>query len=355
MNFDPLSFVLGNHGDFGPVRDVISYLIGRVAGTAGEIWQTLTNVAVASFTAVAATLRDLVIDVTPVQAAGTPTPSAPLPISGWTGAQIATTSKNPGATYIFGKANINGIGVIAVPQGDLRVWKLPVIQGRSYHIVSASSSAIYYAFYGHEPKIGSVAYDNTRYEGSADFTVTAPITGWLAFRSDLDFDDVAYTVTWSDDAGTVYGGSLTDNGDGTWMLTVTHGRAQVKDFGWTRAQVSGASFYRFWVYLDGKAAGLGNIICEALQMSDAAAVADMSDNSIRGADASNTVSIRADAFSTVEDLTDTTTGIGNAAIVYELATPVSYPITADSVQALIGSNNIFADTGNINTITFRTH
>lgn len=265
MNFDPLSFVIGKHGDSGPVSDVVSYLLGRTAGTAGEIWQTLRNVAVATFTAVSSMLRELVIDVTPAQAAGTPSPETPLPISGWSGANIVVS---------------------------------PTLDAQ---------------------------------------------------------DGTTYAVSWLAEAGTVYGGALRDNGDGTWTLTKTHGMTQVKNLAWTRAQVSGAAFYRFWVYLEGKADGLGNIICEALQMSDAAAVADMTDNSIRGAASSNTVSIRADTFSSVEDLKDPTTGIGNAAIVYELAEPITISLTAGSVKVLIGQNNIFADTGNINTITFRTH
>ena len=196
--------------------------------------------------------------------------------------------------------------------------------------------------------------------GSGDPSPTnvRPISGWnganIVVSPTLDAaDGTTYPVSWETKAGTVCGGTLRDNGDGTWTLTVTHGRAQVKDFGWTRAQVSGASFYRFWVYLDGKATGLGNIICEALQTSDAEVVADMTDNRIRGASASNTVSIRADTFSTVEELKDTTTGIGNAAIVYELATPMTYTLTAESVKTLLGDNNIFADTGDVLKLVYR--
>ena len=38
---------------------------------------------------------------------------------------------------------------------------------------------------------------------------------------------------------------------------------------------------------------------------------------------------------------------------YELVTPQTYTLTAESVRVLLGQNNIFADCGNINTITYR--
>lgn len=381
MNFDPLSFVIGKHGDSGPVRDVVSYLLGRTAGTAGEIWQTLTNVAVASFTAVSATLRELVIDVTPVQSgSGDPSPTNVRPISGWTGAQVTQTGKN-----LFDKDNrITVQGYFSASQttfargSQFRSWAVPCKPGITYYVRNgANTGRMQMGYTKVLPAVGvqvfGIEWGHTTTGDDAKYVVCY---AWNSAVDTATFDEVrnafeitigpdttpyapysgtVYPVSWQTEAGTVYGGTLRDNGDGTWTLTVTHGRAQVKDFGWTRAQVSGASFYRFWGYLDGKATGLGNIICEALQTSDVAAVADMVDNSIRGASASTTVSIRADAFSTVEELKDTTAGIGNAAIVYELAAPITISITAGSVQVLIGQNNIFADTGNINTIIFRTH
>lgn len=349
----------------------------RGVGIIAAVWTTITNVAVATFTAVSATLRELVIDVTPVQSgSGAPSPDGP---------NLYDAATNTDGKYInaaggiVDNANACYSAFIAVTEGTVY---------RSHGVVSfdGTSTVRIHGYNANDVWQSQLAYQTLASGDSPfDFTFTVPsgvtriritliksnsgvnvvikgnerpISGWtganIVVSPTLDATDgTTYPVSWQTEAGTVYGGTLRDNGDGTWTLTKTHVRAQVKDFGWTRAQVSGASFYRFWIALDGKAAGLGNIICEALQMSDAAAVADMSDNSIRGASASNTVSIRADAFSTVEELTDTTTGIGNAAIVYELATPVSHALTAGSVQALIGQNNIFADCGNINTITYQ--
>lgn len=85
MNFDPLSFVIGKHGKFGPIRDVVSYLMGIAAGASEAVWRTITNVAIATFTAVPAELRKLVVDVTPVQAgSGAPSVDNVRLITGFT-------------------------------------------------------------------------------------------------------------------------------------------------------------------------------------------------------------------------------------------------------------------------------
>lgn len=370
MNFDPLSFSIGKHGDSGPVRNVVSYLMGRAVAAAGEIWQTITNVAVASFTAVSTTLRNLVIDVTPVQSgSGDPSPTNVRLISGWTGSKIVRTGKNllDAVAVVEGAIDENGD---VVPSTTTKISPLIRVKSNTDYVLSGISGTNvrwkYFrsdgSFIGQSETLGltmttpadcvslrlQAANDTWGVVANWQFEEGATPTSYEAFGT-------TYVVSWQSEAGTVYGGILVDNGDGTWTMTETYIGARVKDFGWTRAQVSGASFYRFWVYFDEKSVGLDNIICEALQRSDADTLANMADNSIRSAVTSNAVSIRADAFSTVEELTDTTTGIGNAVIVYELATPQTYILTAESVRATIGQNNIFADVGNINTITFRTN
>lgn len=264
MNFDPLSFTIGKHGDSGPVRDVISYLLGRTAGTAGEIWRTLTNVSVASFTAVSATLRELVVDVTPQQSgSGDPSPDNVRPISGWTGATI---------------------------------------------VVSPTQDAQ---------------------------------------------DGMTYPVSWQSAAGTIYGGTLRDNGDGTWTLTVDSAGVDMGALDWGYNS-NNANFY---ATVDAKGSDAA-ILCSCYLPTAPRTTAQMesADNNticLRKAwTSTNNLQVKDTAYT---DASAFTSAVSGQTLVYELATPQTYTLNAESVQALIGQNNIFADTGNINTITFREH
>lgn len=264
MNFDPLSFAIGKHRDSGPVRDVVSYLIGQTAGTAGEIWQTLTNVAVASFTSVSRSLRNLVIDVTPVQAgSGDPSPTNVRPISGWKGSNI---------------------------------------------VVSPTLDAA---------------------------------------------DGTTYPVSWQAEADTVYGGTLTDNGDGMWTLTVTHYGYTLPAFTEISDAVVGTLKCVF--------ATPGSPVRPRPRVIPACAEALIPTTwGDRGAAWSVTTNnsyqlvIFVPTDATVEEVN---AAIAGTKVVYPLlqGAEQTYTLTAESVQALIGRNNVFANTGNINTITFRTH
>ena len=259
MNFDPLSFAIGKHGDSGPVRDVVSYLIGRAVCTAGEVWQTLTDVAVATFTAVSTSLRELVIDVTPVQSgSGDPSPSNPRAISGWTGAQIVVS---------------------------------PTLDAQ---------------------------------------------------------DGTTYDVSGQTEAGTVYGGTLTDNGDGTWTLTVTKVMRQVASSDSNIFSGGLANVPRFFDDLS-----INNPICSHFSFEPGTS----SDNTFYGVSTNRNLQIRSSAFTSKAEF-NAFLEANNVQIVSGVpssVTPQTYTLTAESVRALLGNNNIFADTGNINTITFRTH
>lgn len=276
VRFDPLSFVIGKHGDSGPVRDVVSYLMGRAVAAAGEIWQTITNVAVASFTAVSTTLRNLVIDVTPLQSgSGDPSPTNVRPINGWTGAQIVVS---------------------------------PTLDAQ---------------------------------------------------------DGTTYIVSWQSEAGTVYGGILTDNGDGTWTLTVNKASAKIGDLTKYGSFVSGtnavAQTYDLSVSATSVVSALRGAICSmAIEWNS-----DFGSNAAQKVDGglptgtygfaiSNGGSRVAVYSKTAMTSAEFDAAFADARVVYPIATQ-TYPLIADSVEALLGQNNIFADCGNINTITFRTN
>lgn len=328
MRFDSLSFVIGNHGDYGPVRDVVSYLIGRIAGTAGERWKTLRNVAVATFTTVSTLLRKLVVDITPRQAGGTPTPENPLLISGWTGAGITVIGKNlfDVDNAIVYSRSINDNTGKYVPASTSRSYAIPCLPATTYTISCDNLNiTIFRICYIEDisiPDSGSLdAYGIQIATASGNLTITtganatylvvqinAAVIAESAGKVQIEFGSVAteytpfnsasevHSVSWQSEAGTVYGGTLTDNGDGTWTL-------KVRPY---YASYNGEMLVGPWV-------------------------------------------------SSMDVYVEGATPTAGAQVVDLGGAETEYILTAESVLALIGQNNIFADTGSINTITFRTH
>ena len=99
-------------------------------------WDTISNVSVATFTAAkSAPLKLLEIAITSVQAAGTPTPTSPLPISGWTGANITvspTLDAQDGTVYQIPWQSDAGTvygGTLNVTTGALTVTHMSVDMG----------------------------------------------------------------------------------------------------------------------------------------------------------------------------------------------------------------------------------
>ena len=392
MNFDHLSFVIGKHGDYGPVRDVVSYLIGRVAGTAGEIWQTLTNVAIASFTAFSTTLRELVIDVTPVQSgSGDPSPSNIRPISGWTGANIHNTQygifpvetekvvegyyvlaiKNTQIRKTYTGATANNFLITGAQVSEVFAGYQNIPAGRYSFKGAVSSSkgsvavtARFATAGGENPKdivLNGVAVEVP--EGHLLLNITMSVDSWSA-DDWVQLDDFVlavepegYSVSWQTEAGTVYGGTLTDNGNGTWTLVKDYVYSNLGNYATNSSGHQGGYqqliFYSSSFKFDASKPILCNIsptgtpgpdISINYNSTGTRLYVSISDTYL------TSLNYEASITGAKQFLTD-----NGAMFCYGVTTPQIYTITADSVQALLGQNNIFADTGNINTITFRTH
>lgn len=404
MNFDPLSFAIGKHGDSGPVRDVVSYLIGRVAGTAGEIWQTLTNVAIASFTAVSDTLRALVFDVTPIQSgSGDPSPTNVCPISGWSAVNVTRTGKNlvggitfanyvkasmPGATINTDAKTVSFLSAQSVSRPILCEPYFKFKPNTQYTFIysimkssddQASNLRIYYSDGTHEnmksnsaggtkgvrivvSAEGKTVESIRKYQGSGTTTLWYDefclLEGVWTIDDFVLYNGTTYVIDWQSEAGTVYGGTLTDNSDGTWTLTKTHEIVALDSLTWNLG-ASGVFYTASLANLiqrPGAADRLSDSLCSIFHQVTAAsrpAYANYTDGDYVVTTNGNVYAKIDDTVLTVPDFLS---AISDSQFVYRLATPAApITLTADSVQALIGQNNIFADTGNINTITFRTH
>lgn len=179
------------------------------------------------------------------------------------------------------------------------------------------------------------------------------ITGWdganVNVSPTLDAQDATvYTITFPSSAGTVYGGTLTVHADGTGELVVYKGSKLFSELSWTyesqnermKATVSDA-------YYD------GNVRTSWHKMSHFDAVYDGRTLASVGYNQSYFGSGKEVYVKTqMTSSTDFASTFANARIIYNLLTPVVYTLSAPQVLSLIGLNQIWADCGNINELSY---
>ena len=289
------------------------------------------------------------------------------PISGWSGANVMETGTNifP-PTQMMTNAYIQTNGEI-VGQIQYNVYYCAVKKGLTYTYVMDTGTPIY-AFYASEPTIGSVSYNGSRSTGTSgqvNVTVTAPIDGYLAFRiastfttpmvivgttvpdSYEPYTGTTYPITFPDSAGTVYGGTLTVNEDGTGKLRVTHKGVNMGNLSWNYRSNSGSE--AFYASLDGCDFGEANTsICSAYSfqkyITGLSQLVGVENGKYAMFKNGAVVYVRDKNYTTKEAFT---TAVMGQTFVYPLATPIEHSLTATQMQTLLGTNNWWVDTGNL--------
>ena len=163
-----------------------------------------------------------------------------------------------------------------------------------------------------------------------------------------DKNNTPLPISWSDEAGTVYGGTLDVT---TGVLTVTHGTITL-DGTETWTLYNGA----VWTdTISDRAYGSGingTAICDKL-VSTTGNVTGGTSPVIKSSDWAFTMfsnSVRTYFYSsTLTTLEEWKTwfGANTPTICYLLATPQTYQLTPTEVKTLLGTNNLWADTGNV--------
>lgn len=161
------------------------------------------------------------------------------------------------------------------------------------------------------------------------------------------------TITWSE-AGTVYGGTLEYLGGERWRLT----RTMAVDTSFALNEISTVQtvgdYTRFWLYTSGKTNG--PVICNILPTAAGSSSYSTQRAEIYGADPSYPQSYWAKiptslCGTTAASIKDYVDSVGME-VVYPLATPQTYDLTADELRTLLGTNNIWSDTGDAE-VTYR--
>ena len=270
--------------------------------------------AIASFTDGADDLpvQDLAVQIEPVQAgSGDPSPDNVRPITGWTGAKVTRTGKNwlddtkrtvvtdttvyvgtsgvgygtflQAGTYTISCDFEDNYGMFYKKSTDTTnrtLWNSGTAIRQATFTIEEASSFRFWVY----RNVASGGVDANKIK-TVQVELGSTATDYEPYRSNT------YNITFSAEAGTVYGGSLDVT---TGVLTVD--RAQI-------ASYAGETLPSTWI----------------------------SDRDVYSA-----------------GVTPTT----GAQVVYELATPQTYQLTPTEIRTLLGENNIWANTGDT-TVTYR--
>ena len=163
-------------------------------------------------------------------------------------------------------------------------------------------------------------------------------------------------ITWQDEAGTVYGGTLEYLGGDAWRLTKTMESVDLGDLTW--ALHSSGIFYsevNTSIPVD-----LKNAICSSYgydgdaNASNASAIASNLANgemcSFSNSANQGRFAVKDTAYS---DAATFKTAMSGVQLVYELATPVVYDLTEEELATVLGNNNVFSNTGDVTELVYR--
>lgn len=327
-------------------------------------------------------MKSVVVDIEPVQSGtGDPSPDNVRPISGWTGVKVTRCGKNlynsfsqsisgngitftandDGTITVDGTATANASKTLDIQHlkaGSYIVNGCPVGGSSSqYELRVIVNNAIVACDYG--SGVGLILDEDSDvllrvyiYNG---VTVSSQIFKPMIRRaSDTDstyepYQGETYDIVFPSEAGTVYGGMLDVN---TGELTVNWTKIDLGTLAWNnadpvletgfagRANVTGRKFgmdsdgiigfcdsYKFW----------GNsstsIISRSIQNEQ---FAYQITNAF--------IWVRDDSCTTVQELKAKLSGVY---LVYEMKTPQTYHFTPTEIATLLGENNVWADTGDI--------
>lgn len=329
----------------------------ETGGGAEPIETTITNQSIASFSDGAdnVPVKELDVDITATESgSGTPSPSNPRAISGFSSGVVSVCGKNLVSDKIA-RSTILTDGSIASPDNNHDMFLAEIKQGVTYTIKSdenvSPSRQFVGAFFTSKPTIGSVSYSGTRL-ADVSATFTAPITGWVAFRASHDYayaqcevgneqttyeayNGNTYTFAFGQ---TVYGGHFDNKGN----LVVTHDIVDMGTLNWVYSSQNG--WFQVVKPSDAKSVNDMDMLCSCYVNNGTSTSLDLSifqtANNLRVKDSNYT---DADVFKTA---------VNGQKIVYELATPITLAITSQDIPTILGNNNIFADTGDIEKVTY---
>jgi hypothetical protein len=315
---------------------------------------------------------ELIVNIEPVQSgSGDPSPSNVRPISGWTGANVVVAPLNPKMT----NRTLNN-GIITFTDDTI------IINGQA-----SGTTKLFYNNNDYIPEGKLVISCQDRRLTFGVGTDTSTYANPLVYDSDgtVIFDEVRTDVpfknypnetfyikitacseitpiSWQTEAGTVYGGTLDVT---TGVLTVDRAIKTI-DGVTNKCTVcsGGATVATPSINISGL--GSGKPLASSLKPLTTLAGVRSASNSIYNAipDSLSRLLLNCDGmigyggtstYATETELlnaVNTWLSTNNVTVVYPLATPITYQLTPTEVATLVGTNNIFADTGDVS-VTYK--
>lgn len=305
--------------------------------------------------------------IVPIQeGSGTPSPTNIRPISGWSGVNVTVSPLNISQLY---NGQIYGDG--SWVSSNMRLTNVTEAQDNSYFLKAGTYTLDYDKLNSNAPNLlqcsaltkdgNYTIIDNFANEwNSVPFTFTLTQDGYFYFtiRKDADTNinpsdyrakilGNTYTIQFTDGSNplVVYGGSL-DVVSG--VLTLTHEIADLPSLGWGKS-TNTANIYFYVLYTSG-ANGTYNEPATNVISNIYIPKSRTSLTNIQG-----TVGISAEAkalYIADERFNDYTVAqfkeaVGDVQLLLPLATPQTIQLTPTQVKSLLGSNNVWCDTGDI--------
>lgn len=291
-------------------------------------------------------LQSLLVNIDAVQAgSGDPAPDNVRPISGWDGMTIVQTSGNiwDGWTELGAIDDSTGRD-----SASNTVWRSRynlIKPSTDYFLANETADNIRYYWYEADETFISTGFvlagggvitapanafyirirstgTNPTYSGGVSINYPSTLTDVLPPAASI-------TVSWQDQAGTVYGGTLDVV---TGKLTVTHLSVDASTLSWTMSSTD------FWANLPLRKQGTTSAMCSHFKNR----TPSTSTRIYLETDGSFADAVAFSAFLATETAAETP-----VLIVYELQTPIVVWIDPVSVYTYGGINIIFADTGAI--------
>ena len=311
----------------------------------------------------------LIASIEPQQSgSGDPSPENVRPISGWTACNVVRTGKNlfdktatdTNKGYISGKW-INQTGN-TFSYGDWSVSEYIRVDGEKIAVSGmtvaeqvSSGRGGYCCYDKYKNVLGGGTYNaltqvitlptNTKYIRISVWNENKDVCQLELSETASTYEPFGntYTINFVDGSNPliVYGGTL-DVLSG--VLTVDRGYVDLGSLNWT---YESSSFFKAKV--TGKKYGNTNVLCDKYAVSSSITVSGMLDKEIKGYPSDgdsdrNAIYVKDSAYT---DATTFKTAMNGVQLVYELATPQTYQLTPTEVKSLLGVNNIFADTGEV--------
>jgi len=300
---------------------------------------------------------------------GDPSPSNVRPISGFTGLNVTRAGKNlldsnkTELTYVTTTAQryavtFEGAGNYAVSAKTLSESRNVYAKvysggtyGTSYTVVSGTTvtTRTFTLNAGDFLIVYSEFSSSSQYERAKEVLATVQVEWGSTATTYEPYTATVIPITWQTQAGTVYGGSL-DVTSG--VLTVTHVKTTVNDL--TIYRTTSYTNPVFYANISGRLLestfGMADKLKYIGIKSNAQAFSgDSVDYDFAFNSRNEQIYIRADSYSDAPSLKQ---ALGSTEIIYELATPLTVQLTAEEVTTLLGTNNIYCDTGEITELQY---